>query len=44
MKTNKDKNKITIIAEVGQNHNGDLDTARKYIKVFSEHGADVIKF
>jgi len=38
------KNKITIIAEVGQNHNGDLETARKYIKVFAEHGANVIKF
>ncbi len=38
------KNEICIIAEVGQNHNGNLETARKYIKIFSEHGADVIKF
>lgn len=33
-----------IIAEVGQNHNGDLEIARKYIKVFSEAGANAIKF
>jgi len=44
MSVNINKNEIMIIAEVGQNHNGDLDTARKYIKVFAEHGADVIKF
>jgi sialic acid synthase len=33
-----------IIAEVGQNHQGELDLAREYIRVFSELGADVIKF
>lgn len=33
-----------IIAEVGQNHNGCLETAREYIKVFSELGANAIKF
>ena len=33
-----------IIAEVGQNHNGDIDVARKYIKVFASLGADAIKF
>ena len=33
-----------FIAEVGQNHNGDIDLARKYIKIFSELGADAIKF
>ncbi|MBP3128270.1 N-acetylneuraminate synthase family protein [Thalassospira sp. ER-Se-21-Dark] len=33
-----------IIAEVGQNHQGDIDLAREYIKVFSAAGADVIKF
>jgi sialic acid synthase len=37
-------NKTLIIAEVGQNHQGDLDTALEYIRVFSENGADVIKF
>ena len=33
-----------IIAEVGQNHQGDLDVAREYIRVFSFEGADAIKF
>lgn len=33
-----------IIAEVGQNHSGDLEAARKYIKIFAEAGADAVKF
>ena len=33
-----------IIAEVGQNHQGDLQRAREFIKVFSYEGADAIKF
>lgn len=33
-----------IIAEVGQNHQGDLELAREYIKVFANEGADAIKF
>lgn len=33
-----------IIAEVGQNHQGDLDRAREYIRVFSFEGANAIKF
>lgn len=33
-----------IIAEVGQNHQGDLDLAKEYIKVFADGGADAIKF
>jgi sialic acid synthase len=33
-----------IIAEVGQNHNGDLDLAREYIRIFAFEGADAIKF
>lgn len=33
-----------IIAEVGQNHQGDLDIAREYIKVFAQEGADAVKF
>lgn len=33
-----------IIAEVGQNHQGDLDIAKEYIKSFAEVGADAIKF
>lgn len=38
------KNKSILIAEVGQNHQGDLEKAIEYIRVFSENGADVIKF
>lgn len=33
-----------IIAEVGQNHQGDLETALEYIRVFSHEGADAVKF
>ncbi len=33
-----------VIAEVGQNHQGDLDTAREYIRIFAFEGADAIKF
>ena len=38
------KNSSFIIAEVGQNHQGDLDLARKYIRKFAEAGANAIKF
>lgn len=39
------KNKeIFIIAEVGNNHQGDLEIAREYIRVFAEAGADAVKF
>lgn len=37
-------NDSIIIAEVGQNHQGDLELAREYIKVFANAGADVVKF
>lgn len=33
-----------IIAEIGQNHQGDLDIARECIKIFAMAGADVVKF
>jgi sialic acid synthase len=33
-----------VIAEVGQNHNGDLDLAREYIRIFAFEGADAVKF
>ena len=36
--------KTLIIAEVGVNHNGDIDTAKKLIDVASESDADVVKF
>ena len=33
-----------IIAEVGQNHQGSLSLAKKYVKEFSKSGADIVKF
>lgn len=33
-----------VIAEVGQNHQGDLDIAREYIRIFAFEGADAVKF
>ena len=33
-----------VIAEVGQNHQGDLDHAREYIRIFAFEGAHAIKF
>lgn len=43
---NKDNftNDSFVIAEVGQNHQGDLDIAREYIRIFAHEGADAIKF
>jgi len=35
---------ITIIAEIGINHNGDMDICRKLIDVAAESGADCVKF
>jgi N-acetylneuraminate synthase/sialic acid synthase len=40
----KDLSEPFVIAEVGQNHNGNLDLAREYISIFSYEGADAIKF
>lgn len=33
-----------VIAEVGQNHQGDLDLAQEYIRIFAFEGAHAIKF
>lgn len=33
-----------IIAEVGQNHQGSLDTAIEFIEIFAREGADAVKF
>jgi len=33
-----------IIAEIGQNHNGDMEMAKRLIRVAKESGADVAKF
>jgi len=37
-------NKTIIIAEAGVNHNGDLQVAKKMIRVAAEAGADYVKF
>ena len=37
-------NKTFIISEIGINHNGDLDIAKKMIDVSIESGADAVKF
>ena len=39
-----EKNKIFIIAEIGINHNGDINLAKKLIDVAAESGADAVKF
>ena len=36
--------KVTIIAEAGVNHNGDIDLAKKLIDVAVEAGVDYVKF
>lgn len=38
------KDESFIIAEVGQNHQGDLATAREFIRIYAFEGADAIKF
>jgi sialic acid synthase len=39
------KNKeIFIIAEIGQNHQGDVNLALDYIRTFADAGADAVKF
>lgn len=43
-KFNKLNDKSFIIAEVGQNHQGNINIAKKYIETFSALGADAIKF
>ncbi len=35
---------MEIIAEIGQNHNGDIDLACEMIRVAKKNGADVAKF
>ncbi len=36
--------RTTLIAEVGSNYGNDLETAKKYIRVSRETGADAVKF
>ncbi len=38
------KAEALVIAEVGQNHQGDLEKAREYIRIFAFEGADAVKF
>ena len=40
----KDSEDVYIIAEVGQNHQGDLATAKTYVEEFTRLGANAIKF
>ena len=35
---------IEIIAEIGQNHNGDISLAKEMIDVAKDDGADAVKF
>jgi len=35
---------VDIIAEVGSNHGGDLDEAKRYVEASGRAGADVVKF
>jgi sialic acid synthase len=42
VKNNSDES--FVIAEVGQNHQGDLEKAREFIRIFAFEGADAIKF
>ena len=43
-KKDKVENRITIIAEAGVNHNGDINRAYELIDVAAEAGADYVKF
>jgi sialic acid synthase len=38
------ENEPFIIAEVGQNHQGKLELARDYIRIFAQEGANAVKF
>jgi|TARA_B110000444_G_C18842280_1_gene599674 N-acetylneuraminate synthase/sialic acid synthase len=44
MKISNKSDEPIIIAEVGQNHQGDLSEALKYIEIFAQSGATVVKF
>lgn len=40
----KKKENVLIIAEIGVNHNGDFERAKKMIEIAKECGADIVKF
>lgn len=37
-------NRVTIIAEAGVNYNGDVELAKKMVRVAKDAGADIVKF
>ncbi len=40
----KNETEPFVIAEVGQNHQGELEKAREYIRIFAFEGANAVKF
>ncbi|MFL2511022.1 MAG: N-acetylneuraminate synthase family protein [Candidatus Neomarinimicrobiota bacterium] len=44
IKNIKSNDSVYIIAEIGLNHNGDIDIAKKLIDVAAEAGCDAVKF
>jgi len=44
MRVNSQKNKVTVIAEIGVNHNGSLSTAKELVRHCFDAGADYAKF
>ena len=44
MRTSAMNGRVEIIAEIGQNHNGDMSLAKELIYAAKENGADVAKF
>ena len=43
-KENENNNKVFIVAEIGINHNGDLNLAKKLIDISVDCGCDAVKF
>src|SRR5947209_171762 len=44
MRTSPMNRRVQIIAEIGQNHNGDMALAKELVYAAKENGADVAKF
>ena len=42
--TEKAERQIFVIAEIGINHNGDIDLAKQMIDLAAEVGSDAVKF
>lgn len=43
-RNNAGRSGVTIIAEAGSNHDGDIETAKKLIDIAADAGADAVKF